>query len=182
MPVTVRKDAHGRLIVERGLLPVKRLLGGLVFGTIAGLILHPLAGALVFYGQHASRREFLDAGPGFAVMLLGFLLFAVPAWMFVFWRAGIVINRKATTFRTYSDYWLVRRERAYQAGQVAGVRVSHLVTSMRNRTTVTYPVVVVLKDEKLITVSEESDKAGSQDLARRVARSLGVRYQNRVVG
>jgi hypothetical protein len=182
MPVSEREDAHGRFVVERGLLPVKRLLGAIVFGTLAGFILHPLASAFVFYAQNATRREFMDAAPGFLVMLFGFLLFAVPAWLFLFWRAGIVINRKGKTLRSYSHYGLWRRERAVAADDVTGVRVSRLVASMRGRTTVVYPVVVVLKDEKVITVSEESHKRPSQELARRVARRLGVRYQNRVVG
>jgi hypothetical protein len=174
MPLTETQDADGRLTLERRLRPVKRALGGTIFGVIAALILHTFVGLLVFYVQEATREQFREHAAGFVLIFLGFLLFAVPSWMFFFWRGRVVIAPREDTILRENDYWLLRRRRSFRVDEVEKVKLWRY----GGDSAPVFPVLLVMKDGTRVTVAEEPVKDLSKKLARRVAALLRVPCEN----
>jgi hypothetical protein len=176
MPLTEVEGPDGRLTIERRLLPVKRALGGTVFGSIAVLILYTIIDVLIFNLRNAPGGELRRTMAGYGVMFVGFLLFAVPSWMFFFWRGRVVIALQEGTVRGESDYRLFRRGRTFRVDQVMAV---HLWRHGSDRAPA-FPVDLVMKGGKRVRVSEERAKESSKKLARRLAVLLRVSFENQV--
>ena len=175
MPLTETEDADGRLTFERRLRPVKRALGGTVFGAVAAVILYTFVDTLVFYVQEQTREQLREDAVRFVPMVVIFLLFAVPSWMFFFWRGRVVISPREGTVRRENDYWLFRRQRSFRSDEVAGVDVWRY----GGDSAPVFPVVLVMKDGTRVTVSEEPVKDPSKKLARRLAALMRVPCENR---
>jgi hypothetical protein len=174
--ITTMRDVPEGLIVERRLPVATRVAGGTACGVVAARVLfylEPLA-----FVRRASPRELAENLPGLLFVVFLFLLFAVPAWVIVFWRARVVVDTDGATIRDFRNYGLFgRQRRPIPVGDVARVKAWRHVTVSKQTRTVYYQAALVLKDGREVLAVKTEDRTQADDIARTLAQRLRVRVE-----
>lgn len=167
-----RTTSSGETVYEVYVPYAARLLIGGMLSIFAIFFGYYLVTGLVEYIRVATASEWLTALPGFLVVLLLFLVFAVPTWYLLTVRQFVVIDPSAGFLSEVSDMRIYRRLKRYPLSQIRKVTISHKRLRTRGHSSHTYAVAVVLKDDKQITAGYEDQIDDAKELARLVEESL----------
>ncbi|MEM7293723.1 MAG: hypothetical protein AAF420_10080, partial [Pseudomonadota bacterium] len=172
-----------------------RLLG-LPFLCIGGWMLFHFALGVAEYLHLATLEEWVEAIPGFAVLMFFTALFLAPGIMLSLFRLRIEMDRTENTVDEIKDFLFYKRTRRFRtdelnrviARQATATHASGSMTGVgspggftRNRKKFTlYPVEIEPREGKAITVAFADDKKEAKELASGIGEFMGIELNDRL--
>jgi hypothetical protein len=177
---TLREGPEG-LTVERRLPLVTRVMGGAAFSIVAARVAYFFRDSLAFARQ-ASLSELKQHAPGLLLVAFLILIFAVPAWLIVFRRAGLVVDADGGTIQDYRHYGLFRRQRSIPVDQVERIRLWREVFPSRSGSAQFYEAALVLKNKREVLAVKIRGEGRKQarEIAQTLSRRLRVRLEDQL--
>ena len=172
METTWRESEHGEIVVGSHSFLGSRAGGAALLGAPALFFLYILVKAVFEYSREATGAEWLAALPGLLVVLLLFLVFAVPVWFILAGRRELRIDPQGGLLAVVTDLRFFRWTSSYQMDDVVkvGVRSAKLARGPRgSRPGRTHAVEIHLTRKRTVTVECEDDVGAAQRLSRQLA-------------
>lgn len=169
--VVVRRDVPGQLVLERRMFTFARGLLAAVLLFLAWFPLDYVVRAARYFSAVASREEWQQAYPGFALASLAGLVPIAFGWVLLLRRRSTVFDLTERHITAVRDDRVYTRRRRYAFADVLRVSVTRL---HGRKTPVTFPVTIVMRDGSEVEVSDAPGKAQAKHTAALVAATLGV--------
>lgn len=172
MDTKVKTTESGEVIYSfRTPLQARLIIGGIlsIFAVFFG---YYLGSGLIEYVRVATATEWLHALPGLIIVLLLFLVFAVPAWAALIGRSRFVVEPFRGSIAEVLDFRFYRRVKRYAVDQVKTVRVRRKTIRTRGHSSQTNAVEIVLRNDKVITVTYEDRGDNAKEVAAQVTDTL----------
>lgn len=172
MDTTWKTTASGEVIYSFHTPLQARLIIGAMLSFFAVFFGYYLFSGLIEYLRVATAREWLDALPGFLVILALFLLFAVPAWIALVGRSKLVVDPSSGSIAEVFDLWIYRRAKRYHIDEVKTVRISRKTFRTKGHSSQANAVEIVLRNDTVITVTYEDQIEDARAVATQMANTF----------
>lgn len=173
METIVKTSESGEVIYQIPVEMQARFIIGVMLSFFALFFGYYLITGLIEYVRVASASEWLAATPGFLVVLVIFLAFAVPTYAILIGQSKVIVNRDTGRIIDMFDLRIYQQKKVYCIDQVKSVSIGEKTFRTKGHSSHSYAVQILMDDQKRVTAGYEKDIAEARKLAEYVSNSLG---------
>jgi len=132
-----------------------------------------LLSGLLEYIRVATASEWFSAIPGFLVLLVIFLVSAVPTYAVLFGRSKVLVDLSQGRVVEMFDIGFYRRAKIYALDQIKAVTIRKKVFRTKGHSSISNAVQILLLNDEVVTVGYEKALEDAKNLAEHVRNSVG---------